>query len=151
MKRFLLLAALLTACAPNVETRGHLKDADWKSQIVIGQSTRDQVLEVLGSPSSRSSFGPDTWYYISTQRENFGFMRPEITGEDVTRITFDTDGTVKSIDNYDKSTARDIAINDRETPTEGHSLTFIEQLLGNVGRFNAPGSTGPNKSRPGQP
>ena len=26
----------------------------------------------------------------------------------------------------------------KETPTEGHDLTFIEQMLGNLGRFNSP-------------
>lgn len=130
---------LLSACSPNVETRGALKDPDWKQQLTVGQSTPEDVLRVLGSPSAKSSFGQETWYYIATRKESFAFLKPEVADQEVISINFDTDGTVKSIDNYDKSSARDIKIASRTTPTEGHQLTFMEQILGNLGRFNSPG------------
>jgi hypothetical protein len=34
----LTLALGLSACSPNVETRGYLKDPEWKSRITLGQS-----------------------------------------------------------------------------------------------------------------
>lgn len=146
-KIFLLLTACtLLSCSPNVEMRGALKDPDWKEQIKPGQSTQADVIQTLGSPSARSTFGPETWYYISTRRESFAFLKPEVAEQDVTRITFETDGTVKTVDVFDKSTARDVEVSSRITPTEGHQMTFMEQVLGNLGRFNSPAGTGPGSA-----
>lgn len=140
MKHLAITVALaLGACSPNVETRGHLKDADWREHIAPEKTTQDEVLQLLGSPSARSSFGPDTWYYITTRRESFAFFKPKVTDEEVVQITFHADNTVKAVETTGKDKARDIAIADRITPTEGHQMTFMEQLLGNLGRFNAPG------------
>ena len=54
------------------------------------------------------------------------------------RIKFDDNGTLASIDQLDKSAGIEVDPNDRTTPTVGHELTAIEQILGNVGRFNPP-------------
>ena len=43
-------------------------------------------------------------------------------------------------DHYDLANSQDIDIVSRTTPTEGHTLGFFEQILGNIGRFNSPGS-----------
>lgn len=139
MKKIALLAALaLFACSPKVETRGAIKDVDWQERVKPG-ATQAEVAEALGTPSARSTFGEETWYYISTRREAYAFMKPSIEGQDVTKITFEPDGTVKTVENYDKSAGQDIEISSKITPTEGHQMTFMEQVLGNLGRFNSPG------------
>lgn len=137
---------LLAACSPNVETRGHLEQTEWKTQIIPEQTTRDDVVNLLGSPSARASFGDETWYYITTRRESFAFFKPEVTAQDTVRISFNADGTVKTIDSFDASQAQDVEYATRVTPTEGHQMTFMEQFLGNLGRFNSPG-TAPGSSR----
>jgi len=52
--------------------------------------------------------------------------------------------------NYDKENAQDFDLATRVTPTEGHKLTFIEQLIGNIGRFNRPGGSGAGSVAPGR-
>lgn len=145
-------ALSLSACSPNVETRGHVAEPDWKQQITVGAATRDQVFDLFGSPSTTSSFGTETWYYVTTKRESFAFFKPEIADQDVIAITFDSAGVVSNIEEVGKDAMRDdVEFSSRKTPTEGHSMTFIEQLLGNAGRFNRPdsGSTGVGSNRPG--
>jgi outer membrane protein assembly factor BamE (lipoprotein component of BamABCDE complex) len=144
---------ILSACSPNVETRGHVQISDWKQSIVAGTSTRDDVLGQLGSPSTRSSFGEETWYYVTTKRESFAFFKPEITDQEVVAVAFDAGGVVSSVKEVGRDAMReDVEFSSRKTPTEGHSMTFIEQLLGNAGRFNRPDSSGtisPGSNRPG--
>lgn len=150
---FILLALFATsACSPMVQTRGHVNSPEWQEVIKPGQSTRNEVMLTLGSPSTRSSFGDETWYYITTRRENYAFFKPEITEQNVLAISFDTSGTVIDIKELDKEAMQQVEYTSRETPTEGHSLTFLEQLLGNMGRFNRPegaGATGIGSNRPG--
>lgn len=136
---FIGLAAI-SACSPNVETRGHLKEPDWKERITINQSTQGDVLEVLGTPSTKATFGDETWYYITTRRESVAFLKPEVVDDEVVAVSFSPDGHVSNITTRGKESARDLEIAEKITPTEGHQLTFMEQLLGNLGRFNSPGS-----------
>ncbi|MDX2072843.1 MAG: outer membrane protein assembly factor BamE [Alphaproteobacteria bacterium] len=135
----ILLAA--AACSPMVDNRGYVKQVDIKDKLVIGQTGRQEVLDQLGSPSSQSSFGPETWYYIHNRKETVGFFAPEVVDQDVTSIEFDTTGMVSKVNGYGRDQALEITNVKRETPTEGHTLSFIEQTLGNIGRFNKPGDS----------
>ncbi len=130
---------LVASCSPIVDARGHNTQAEDFSQIVVEQSRREDVQALLGSPSAQSTYGEETWYYISETKETVGLFAPEITDQKVTAITFDEAGLVKDISSYKKKDGKPVEIVGKETPTEGHKLTFMEQMLGNMGRFNAPG------------
>lgn len=145
MKRFqpvkfiFCLAALgVFACSPKIDNRGYMKDGDLKEKVIVGKSTKDEVLAELGSPSSQSSFGNETWYYISSREETHAFLSPKITEQNVMRIEFDGAGVVSAVSDYDKESAKKFDIVKRTTPTEGHSMGVVEQFLGNLGRFNTP-------------
>lgn len=109
------------------------------SQIIKGQSTKEDVSALLGSPSSASDFGDPSWYYISVQKETVGVFEPEITKQSVTEIVFDESGKVSDIVEYDKKEGKPVEIVNKTTPSAGHSMTAIEQLLGNFGKFATPG------------
>ncbi|MEQ1705502.1 MAG: outer membrane protein assembly factor BamE [Rickettsiales bacterium] len=139
--RVFLVAAVVavSSCSPKVENRGYIKQANWKDTVKVGQATKQEVLEQLGSPSAKSSFGPETWYYVSSRKEAVAFLKPEVVEQETVNITFDYAGVVREINVHDKNSAREIDLVKRTTPTEGHSMSFIDQALGNLGRFNKPG------------
>ena len=142
----------LSGCSPMVQTRGHVKAPEWEEVIQPGVAGREEVLQTLGSPSTRSSFGQETWYYITTKRESYAFFKPEITDQDVLAVTFDSSGLVENIEKVGKEGLSEVDYTSRETPTAGHELTFMEQLLGNMGRFNRPEDSavrGVGSNRPG--
>ncbi len=151
-KFFLILCAslslALSACTPKVQQEGFPPAAEMKEKLGAA-ATRQDVLQALGTPSIRNNYGDEIWYYISTQKESHAFFAPEVTRQDVLKITFAADGSVKQADVLDKSAGKDVAMFDKITPTEGHKLGFAEQVLGNVGRFNAP--TGANRAGTRQP
>ncbi len=126
------------ACAPKIDKRGHVDVQKNLEKITVGRSYRQDVMQLLGSPSTASTFGEERWYYVTAEREAFGFLAPEITRQQVTQITFNEDGMVTDIQKRSIKDRRDIEITQDTTPTEGHELGFFEQLLGNVGRFNKP-------------
>lgn len=119
--------------------RGHtLEDTDM-SQIITGQSGPEDVRALLGSPSATSDFGHLTWYYISERKETLAFYAPEVADQKVVAIHFDANERVADITEYSKEDSKPVSIVNKQTPTEGHEMTVMEQLLGNFGRFNAPG------------
>lgn len=137
----LILTLSLAACATRVQTLGFIPPPGWEEQVKVGQTTRDEARTLLGSPSTQSTFGQETWYYVSAQRRQFAFFRPSLHDEQVIRLTFDDSGKLAKMDKLTDKDARDITIASKETPTEGHEMGFMEQMFGNLGRFNAPGTT----------
>lgn len=146
---FIACVSLLTACGPNVESRGFVQDTSVLETIKPGENTRDDVIRAFGSPSTQNTFGQESWYYITTIRESVAFLKPEVVEQHVTKITFDELGLVDSISIFDKEDSRQIAYVDRETPTSGHGVNFIEETLGNIGRFNKAGGRGPSTASRG--
>ncbi len=128
------------ACTPVIEQRGNLPDGDKLASVKPGLS-REMVAGMLGSPSSKATFGAETgeetWYYIATRIETLAFYEPRVLEQQVIAVAFGKDGTVKSVRRYGLDDAREIELVDRTTPTGGRELTLLQQLVGNLGRFPA--------------
>ena len=144
------MLSVLASCSPLVDTRGHNTASDDFSQIIEGQSGKEDVQAILGTPSSRSNFGDETWYYISNTKERIGIFASEVTEQQVTAVQFNAEGRVAGIERYKKEDGKPVVLVNKETTTEGQKLTFIEQMLGNLGRFNAPGPGNRNSARDAQ-
>jgi outer membrane protein assembly factor BamE (lipoprotein component of BamABCDE complex) len=131
-----VLALGLAACAPEVSTHGYRPDAAALAQLEPGRTTRDEALQLLGSPSSVATFDEQVWYYVSQRTERMSFYQEEVVDQQVLAITFDDRGVIRSIERQELADARALALVERETPTSGSELSMLEQFLGNLGRFN---------------
>lgn len=140
-KLLLTCLILLTACEPQVATRGHIDATKKLAELPKDGAYKQDVLRLLGTPSTRSSFGDETWYYISAKRESVAFFKPETTEQNVVAITFDANGKVSAVKNFDKKDGENVAVVEKTTPTEGQEYGFWEQMLGNIGRFNNAGKS----------
>ena len=133
-----LSALALLACSPTIATHGHRLDEQALARIEPGRSSRNEVAQLLGSPSSRATFGDSPWYYVSQRTEQLSFYQADVTDQDVVVIGFDDQGVVSSIERHGLDAARKIELVSRETPTSGTELGILEQFVGNIGRFNPP-------------
>ena len=145
---FLLLLALLSGCsviATPRQLRGNKVDADQLKELVPGTSTRADVTSLLGSPSTKATFDDNTWIYISeTTRTRVGRL-PGVLAQDVTVLTFDQAGVLRGVKRLNEDDSRPVDVVTRTTPSPGSEASFMQQLLGNVGKF----STGPTGSTGG--
>lgn len=123
------------ACSSRLDTRGNLPDPKLVAEIRPGELSREDVMDLLGSPSSVTPFGSDTWYYISKRTETFAFFSPKVTDRKIIVVKFAKDGKVKGISTVGLEKSRVIKPVSRKTPTHGTKMTVIEQLIGNLGRF----------------
>lgn len=125
----------IAGCEPDVAQTGAQPSPERLAQVKVGL-TKSDVLALIGSPSSTTTFGDNTWYYIGTRIEYVAFFTPDELDRQILEIDFDKTGTVSRIHNLTKANGQDVAISDQQTPTAGRELGFFEQLVGNVGRFN---------------
>src|SRR5215471_10862549 len=133
--------AMITGCATTVEQRGNLPAQDKLAEIHPGTTTKDEVIKILGSPSSVSIFNDKSWYYISRRTGQVAFFDPDVLDQQVYIVNFDDQGVVKAVDHKGVDDGRAIAPVPRATPAPGRELTFLEQVIGNLGKFNS-GATG---------
>ena len=128
---------LIAGCATDVEQRGNLPAQDKISEIHAGTTTKDDVTKILGSPSSTSIFNDKTWYYISRRTGQFAFFDPNVLDQQVYIILFDDQGVVQSISHKSLDDGKEITPVARATPAPGRELSFLEQVIGNLGKFNS--------------
>jgi outer membrane protein assembly factor BamE (lipoprotein component of BamABCDE complex) len=133
----ILTAAAIGSCASDVEQRGNLPPQNKITEIHPGTTTKDEATKILGSPSSTSVFNDKTWYYISRRTGQFAFFDPNVLDQQVYIITFDEQGVVQAIDHKSLDDGREITPVARATPAPGRELSFLEQVIGNLGKFNS--------------
>ncbi|MBS28380.1 MAG: cell envelope protein SmpA [Alphaproteobacteria bacterium] len=134
--RVLVLIAALSACAPTINIRGQQPDPEALAAIEPGETSRRQVEQALGSPSTEGVFRENVWYYMSERTETFAFLAPELLERKIVAIVFDDGGVVEDIFTYTENDRREVELVSRVTPTAGNELSLIQQLFGNVGRFS---------------
>ncbi|MEA2783073.1 MAG: hypothetical protein QOK29_4617 [Rhodospirillaceae bacterium] len=139
---FSLGAAILSGCQATYDTRGNLPDPDAVLQVQPGIDDRKQVTQILGSPSSVATFNDKTWYYISKKTKRVSFWDPTVLDQEVLAIKFDDNGVVSDMKLYGLEDARNVTPDPEVTPTSGHELTILQQLIGNIGRFGGNGKGG---------
>lgn len=132
-----LLAGIIAACSPVVDSRGNLPNQELLAQVRPG-ATREDVHALLGTPSSAALFGEEIWYYVSSREERWAFLKPKELERKVIAIRFDTDGAVTEMKSYGLEDGRAVNLVDRTTPSAGTEMGIVQQLLGNVGRFAKP-------------
>lgn len=138
--RLLLAMAFLgtaTACEPVIDQRGNMPAPERLAEIKPGRFTKSDITALLGTPASTSVFGDDRWYYVSSKIETIAFFKPEELERQVVVIDFDRSGTVTDIRKLTLKDGKDVTMVSRETPSAGRDMSVLEQLLGNVGKFNS--------------
>jgi len=125
---------IASGCTPQRDFRGFIPAEETLSQVHIGMS-RSQVEEVLGTPSSQSSFAGARYYYISSVFETTAFFEPEEVDRKVYAVEFDEKDQVSRLAHYGLKDGKVFDFIGRTTPTRGKELSIVGELLGNIGRF----------------
>jgi outer membrane protein assembly factor BamE (lipoprotein component of BamABCDE complex) len=109
--------------------RGYVLPDGALEQIRLGAS-QEQVLIVLGTPSTVATVSGEAFYYISQKAERpVSFMPTSITDQRVIAIYFDKDRRVQRVAAYGIKDGKVFDFISRTTPTAGSDLTFVQALM----------------------
>ena len=114
-------------------TRGFVIDEQQLEQIKVGSSA-EQVILVLGTPSTTSTVGSQAYYYISQRvSQRFQFMEPKVVDQRVLAIYLDKGNKVERIANYGIKDGKIFDFISRTTPTGGEAASVIGSLSRRLG------------------
>jgi outer membrane protein assembly factor BamE (lipoprotein component of BamABCDE complex) len=138
--RLTLAASLglgVSACQIGEEfQRGYLLDERTVQQVKSGMSG-EQVLQTLGTPSTVSTVGNKSWYYISqTTRRRVAFMGESQTNQRVLAVYFDRNLKVERVALYGLQDGKVFDFVSRTTPASGQDQNFIGALFRGIGSLN---------------
>jgi outer membrane protein assembly factor BamE (lipoprotein component of BamABCDE complex) len=132
---------LPTSAGMNEEyTRGFVMDDALIAQVKPGMDVQ-QVLTILGTPSTTSTVGNRTFYYISqTVRRRFQFQELTVVDQRVLVVYFNKAFKVERIANYGLQDGVIFDFISRTTPTGGEEQSFLRNLFRGVTKFSPFGS-----------
>ena len=123
------LGLLLGGCFSETYQRGYILPDGALEQIPIG-STQEQVLIVLGTPSTVATVSGEAFYYISQRSERpIGFMPQQVVDQRVVAIYFDKTRRVERLANYGLKDGRVFDFVSRTTPTGGKDYAYVNAMF----------------------
>lgn len=132
-----LVLLAVTACTTVYRNHGYAPaDADLE-KVVVGESTKQDVATAVGRPSSIGVLAESGWYYVGSRFKHFAWKAPEEVERQVVAISFDQDGVVENVERFALEDGQVIALSRRVTDSNIKGLSFLRQLLGNIGNFTA--------------
>lgn len=142
---FSLLVLLgLTTCTPIHHTRGNFLESAQVKQLKIGKTTKAEVLNLIGPPTSYEMFIGKGWYYMGERTETVSFKKPVIKKREFFLLEFTPQDVLSAIRKFDER-GIEIKPDGDKTPTYGRDPSLLGEFINNIGRYEDPGSRGGRK------
>jgi outer membrane protein assembly factor BamE (lipoprotein component of BamABCDE complex) len=122
----LALVLPLAGCFSETYQKGYILPQGALEQIPIGAS-QEQVLIVLGTPSTVATVSGEAFYYISERAERpVAFMPQKVVDQHVVAVYFDKDRRVERLADYGLKDGKIFDYVSRTTPTGGAELSYLK-------------------------
>jgi outer membrane protein assembly factor BamE (lipoprotein component of BamABCDE complex) len=125
----LTLGLMLGGCTGETFQRGYMLPEGALQQIPLGAS-QEQVLIVLGTPSTVATVSGESFYYISQRAERpISFMQTKVVDQRVIAVYFDRNRKVQRLAEYGVKDGKVFDFVSRTTPTGGADMSIINGLF----------------------
>ncbi len=132
-----LMLVLAAACAPVYRNHGYVPLESELADVKVGESTKQDVADFIGRPSSVGMMTDGGWYYVGSRFKSYGVYEDREVDRQVVAVSFDDKGIVSNVERFGLDKGRVIVISRRVTASNIKSVGFLRQLMGNLGRISA--------------
>ena len=124
----MVLGLPLGACFTQTYQHGYVLAEGALEQVPLG-ATQEQVLIVLGTPSTVATVSGEVFYYISQRAEQTAFMPQKTVDQRVVAVYFDKNRRVERLANYGLRDGKVFDFISRTTPTSGQELSYLNYIF----------------------
>lgn len=128
---------ILSACTPTYQNHGYIPRDEDLAKITVGKSTTEEVSLAVGRPSSIGVLSGSGWFYVGSRFKQIGIRAPAEIDRQVVAISFDDKGVVSNVERFGLEKGEVVAISRRVTSSNIKGISFLRQLLGNLGSVSA--------------
>ena len=103
--------------------------------LIVNESNKNDIIKILGAPSTRSKFDNDVWIYIErkqTQSKLKKLGKLVLSKNDVLVLQIDNYGILKKKDFYNKDDMKKIKIAEGTTDTVFRKNSFIYDFMSSM-------------------
>ncbi|WP_110804141.1 outer membrane protein assembly factor BamE [Rhodobacter viridis] len=139
MARFVTVAAVLfvAGCTAIYQNHGYVPTEDDLAKIEVGKSSREEVTDVIGRPSSMGVLQGSGWFYVGSRWKYYGARAPQEIDRQVVAITFNDKGVVENVERFGLERGEVVVLSRRVTKSNIKGIGLIRELLGSFGRLSA--------------
>ena len=127
---------LCSACSNEIYNHGYNIDEDMVKKITPSKSNINEVITILGTPTTSALYGEPKFFYIHHKYSRRLFQNPKLIDQDILQISFTQNGIVKSINRYNFADINSLQFDKNTTYLPGNNISVIKQIIGNIGRYN---------------
>ena len=133
----IIIFIILNACKLQEPTRNHgivfLENRSKK--LTINKSNKNDVINVIGHPHSKSINNDNEWFYIErtlTKGEYHKLGRNILKSNNILVLNFNKYGILKNMVFLDKENKNKIKFSERSTENELSQRSFVERFLSSI-------------------
>ena len=133
----ILISFIVSNCSfkPVVKHHGVPYLEKRQENLIVNKSNKNDIIKLLGNPSTKSKFDNDVWIYIEskqTQSKLSNFGRMKIFKNDVLILDIDKYGILKKKDFYNKDDMEKIEIVETTTDSAFQRNSFIYNFMSSM-------------------
>jgi len=104
-------------------------------KLTVNQSNKNDILELLGSPSTKSTFDQDLWIYIERKTNNSSLTRfgnKKITVNNILVLEINNMGLLSKKKYLDLTNMQDLKFTEKTTENQNRKNTFVYDFLSSM-------------------
>tara|TARA_B100000787_G_C16074676_1_gene241581 strand:- start:71 stop:535 length:465 start_codon:yes stop_codon:yes gene_type:complete len=134
---FITILIFFSACnLKKVEKHHGVYALDQKQKkLKLNKSNKNDILLILGSPSTKSNFDEDMWFYIERKKGNLSlkdFAKEKVIANNVLIIEFNNRGILTNKEFLNIEKMNNLAFSNKITESNYKTNTFIYDFLSSM-------------------
>jgi len=132
-----IISLFISACTlKKVEKHHGVHFLDKKQKkLIVNQSNRNDILKLLGSPSTKSTFDNDLWIYIERKTDNSSlkkFGKERLIVNNVLLLEINNIGLLENKEFLDISNMQELKFAEQTTENQYKKNTFVYDFLSSM-------------------
>ena len=134
---FLIIALFFSSCnLKNVEMHHGVHFLEKKQEkLIVNKSNKNDVLKLLGSPSTKSTFDNDLWIYIERKTDQSSLVKfgaEKIIINNVLLLEIDNRGMLEKKEFLDLNSMQVVKFSEQTTENQNTKNTFLYDFLSSL-------------------
>ena len=126
---YIIILILIYSCSPRISRHGNFFTKEELNILRSAKLNKSEILEILGQPSTKSTFSDNVWYYIYFVQKERAVFEVRNTDNTVLKIKFDSKQNVEKYDITRNEVSINININNDSSESSPFKRGLALELL----------------------